>query len=202
MQATSVKRIERTEQILHSLDRFGFLSRSHIQRLHRLGGDRNAQRVLKNMEEYLQSFREEEYGTVYYLNRVGRQMIGSQKVVRRTLQIKHILMRNDFYFHIGCPGNWRNEIKVTDGQTTLVTDALFIKDKRHNFLEVDNTQSMTENSAKVKRYKEMFDRGLFQKEFGYFPHLHIVTVCKSRVKRFAELVNGLPAQVYLINDIM
>ncbi|MGE7273571.1 replication-relaxation family protein [Brevibacillus panacihumi] len=201
MQTTAAKRIERQERILHSLDRFGFLSRSHIQRLHRLGGDRNAQRVLKNMEEYLQSFREEEYGTVYYLSRAGRQMIGSQKVMRRTLQIRHILMRNDFYFFMGCPGKWGNEIKVTDGQTTLVPDALFIRDKRHNFLEVDNTQSMTENSTKIKRYRDMFDRGLFQKEFGYFPTLHIVTVNKSRIRRFTELCEGMPVKVYYKEDI-
>lgn len=185
-----------------SLDRFGFLSRSHLQRLHRLGGDRNAQKVLKRMEEYLQSFREEQYGTVYYLSKIGRQMIGSKKVVRRTLQVRHALMRNDFFFHVGYPGNWRIEIKVTDGQTTLVTDALFIKEKRYNFLEVDNTQSMVENAAKVRRYREMFDRGLFQKEFGYFPTLHIVTVSRSRVKRFVELCQGLPAQVYYHEDIL
>lgn len=154
------------------------------------------------MEEYLQSFREEEYGTVYYLNRIGRQMIGSQKVIKRTLQTRHTLMRNDFYFYVGCPGKWGNEVKVTDGHTLLVTDALFTKDKRHNFLEVDNTQSMAENSAKIKRYRELFDRGLFQKEFGYFPTLHIVTVSRSRIRRFAEMCNGLPVQVYLTNDIM
>lgn len=193
--------MERQEQILHSLDKFGFLSRSQLQRLHRLGGDRNAQKVLKRMEEYLQFFREEAYGTVYYLSRAGRQMIGSQKVVRRTLQVRHTLMRNDFYFHMGCPINWRNEIKVTDGKTTLVTDALFTKNKQYHFLEVDNTQTMIENSAKIKRYRELFVRGLFHKEFGYFPTLHIVTVSRGRVKRFTEMCEGLPAQVYQIDDI-
>lgn len=178
------------------------MSRGQLQRLHRLGGDRNAQKVLKSMEEYLQCFREETYGTVYYLSRAGRQMIGSTKVVRRTLQVRHTLMRNDFYFHIGCPVNWRNEIKVTDGQTTLVTDALFVKDKRYNFLEVDNTQSMAENNAKIKRYRDMCERGLFQKDFGYFPSLHIVTVSRSRVRRFMEMCEGLPVQVYYHEDII
>ena len=98
MLTATAKRIERQEQILHSLDRFGFLSRSHLQKLHRLGGDRNAQKVLKRMEEYLYSFREDGYGAVYYLNKVGRQMIGSNKVVKRTLQVRHALMRNDFFF--------------------------------------------------------------------------------------------------------
>lgn len=153
------------------------------------------------MEEYLYSFREESYGTVYYLNRAGRQMIGSHKIVRRSMQIRHSLVRTDFYFYMGCPGNWRNEIKVTDGQTTLVTDALFVKEKRYNFLEVDNTQSMAENAAKIRRYRDMFDRGLFQKEFGYFPTLHIVTVSRGRIKRFTELCKGMTVKVYYSEDI-
>lgn len=153
------------------------------------------------MEEYLCSFREEGYGAVYFLNRIGRQMIGSSKVVRRTMQTRHTLMRNDFFFFVGCPANWRNEIKVTDGQTTLVTDALFVKEKRYHFLEVDNTQSMAENAVKIKRYKEMCKRGLFQKDFGYFPTVHIVTVSRSRMKRFAELCEGLPFKVYYHQDI-
>lgn len=154
------------------------------------------------MEEYLCSFRQDGYGMVYYLNKNGRQMISSQKVVKRTLQVRHTLMRNDFYFYAGCPSSWRNEIKVTDGQTTIVTDALFTKERKHNFLEVDNTQSMAENSAKIKRYREMFDRGLFQKEFGYFPALHIVTVSKNRVRKFSELCSGLPVQVHYSEDII
>lgn len=200
MQAT-ISRVERQEQILHSLDRFGFLSRQQLQRLHRLGGDRNAQKVLKQMEEYLYSFREDGYGAVYYLNKVGRQMIGSQKIVKRTLQVRHALMRNDFFFHMRCPINWKHEVKVTDGTTTLVTDVHFTKNRVHQFLEVDNTQSMAENAAKIKRYREMFERGVFQRELGYFPTLHLVTVSRSRVKRFVEMCQGMPARVYCIEDI-
>lgn len=90
---------------------------------------------------------------------------------------------------------------MTDGMTTLVTDVHFIKNRAHQFLEVDNTQSMAENCAKIKRYREMFERGVFQREFGYFPTLHVVTVSKSRVRRFEEMCKGLPAQVYRIEDI-
>ncbi|MGG1531350.1 replication-relaxation family protein [Brevibacillus agri] len=201
MLTATAKRIERQEQILRSLDRFSFLTRRHLQQLHRLGGDRNARKVLKQMEEYLCSFREEGYGAVYYLNKAGRQMIGSNKVVKRTLQVRHALMRNDFFIYMRCPINWKHEVKVTDGTTTLVTDVHFIKNRAHQFLEVDNTQSMAENRAKIRRYREMFDRGGFQKQFGYFPTLHIVTVSKSRVRRFEDMCAGLPAKVYYIEDI-
>jgi len=153
------------------------------------------------MEEFVHSFREDRYGTVYYLNKCGRQMIGSKKIYKRTLQVRHTLMRNDFYLYVGCPTNWKNELKVTDGQTTIVTDAVFMKNKQYHFLEVDNTQAMVENSAKIRKYREMFNRGLFQKEFGYFPTLHIVTVSAGRVRRFKELCEDLPASIYVIDDI-
>lgn len=197
-----VNRIERHEQILHSLDRFSFMSRGHIQRLHRLGGDRNAQKVMQQLQEYVCSFREPRYGAVYYLNREGRQMIGSTKRVRRTLQTTHTLMRNDFFFHAGCPAYWKNELKVSvDGKVKVVPDAVFTANKRYHFLEVDNTQAMVENRLKIDRYRELLQTGQFQRQYGYFPMLHIVTVSKSRVGRFKAMCDGLPAQVYLIDDI-
>ncbi|MED1614385.1 replication-relaxation family protein [Aneurinibacillus migulanus] len=195
--------MERQEQILLSLERFNFLTRSHIQRLHRLGGDRNAQKVLRQMEAYLHSFREG-YDTVYYLNKSGREMIGAKKQVKRTLQTTHNLMRVDFFFHMGCPPHWFNERKVEiGGKVCVIPDALFFKDKQYNFLEVDNRQTMAENKAKVHKYRKMFESGVFQndKNFGYFPTLHIVTVNKSRMKRFREICDGLPFQVYLIDEI-
>lgn len=183
-----------------SIDRFGFLTRTHIQRLHTLGGDRNAQKVLKGMEEYLHSFRNG-YDTVYYLNRLGRDMIGSSKQVKQSMQTKHYLMRNDFYFHIGCPSQWNNEKKVTDEKVTIVTDAIFVKDSKYHFVEIDNTQTMSQNKLKIERYKQLFNNGIFTKQFGYFPLLHIVTTNKSRVRRFKEMCDSLPVMVYLIDDI-
>lgn len=190
---------ERQEQILLSLDRFSFMSRRHLQRLHRLGGDRNAQKVLKQMDEYLHSFRDGD--TVYYLNKYGREMIGSTRRIKRTLQTKHTLMRNDFYFYIGCPVYWKNEMKVViDGKVILIADAIFKKDGRYHFLEVDNTQTMAENKIKIGKYKDLLNKGL-QQQFGYFPTLHIVTANRMRVKRFKEMCEGLPVNVYWIDDI-
>ncbi|WP_161798198.1 replication-relaxation family protein [Aneurinibacillus tyrosinisolvens] len=183
-----------------SLDRFSFLTRRHIQQLHRLGGDRNAQKVLQQMEQYLHTFKEG-YDTVHYLNKLGREMIGSEKQVKRTLQAKHILMRNDFFFFVGCPITWKNEVKTTDGKVTIKTDAMFTRNKQHNFVEIDNTQTMSENRVKMDRYKQLFENGAFQKQFGYFPTLHIVTVNKSRMKRFKDMCEGMPVEVYLVNDI-
>ncbi|MDR7318947.1 replication-relaxation family protein [Brevibacillus nitrificans] len=176
------------------------MSRTHIQRLHRLGSVRNAQKVLKQMEEYLHSFREG-YDTVYYLSKLGRDMIGSKKQVKRSLQTKHSLMRNDFFFHVGCPSYWKNEMKVVVGELTIVPDATFKKNQRLHFLEIDNTQTMTENRLKIERYKALHATGLFQRQYQYFPMIHIVTVNRSRVRRFIEMCEGLPVQVYLYDDI-
>ncbi|PEI87275.1 hypothetical protein CN679_22635 [Bacillus pseudomycoides] len=60
-----------------SLKKLGFLSRKQIQVLHDLGGDRNASRVMKDLEEYVSSFRDSE--KVYYLNKEGRERIGSNR---------------------------------------------------------------------------------------------------------------------------
>ncbi|MEC2133492.1 replication-relaxation family protein [Brevibacillus centrosporus] len=177
------------------------MSRSHIQRLHRLGSVRNAQKVLKQMEEYLHCFREG-YDTVYYLSKLGRDMIGAKKQVKRSLQTRHTLMRNDFFFYIGCPSYWKNELKVTnEGKVMVIPDATFQKNQRYHFLEIDNTQTMAENRIKIERYKEFFATGLFQKQYRHFPTIHIVTINRSRMKRFTELCEGLPVQVYLYDDI-
>lgn len=177
------------------------MSRAHIQRLHRLGSVRNAQKVLKQMEEYLHSFRDG-YDTVYYLSKLGRDMIGSNKQVKRSLQTKHTLMRNDFFFHVGCPSYWRNELKVMiEGKVMVIPDAIFMKNQRYHFLEIDNTQTMTENRLKIERYKALHATGQFQRQHQYFPMLHIVTVNRSRTKRFTEMCEGLPVQVYLHDDI-
>lgn len=153
------------------------------------------------MEEYLYSFRDGA-DTIYYLNKLGRDMIGSKRQVKRSLQTKHTLMRNDFYFYMGCPPDWRNEMKVAIGEKViLIADAIFKKDGRYQFLEVDHTQTMTENKLKINRYRDIFNSGQFQQQFGYFPNLHIVTINNVRVRRFKDMCEGLPAKVYLLEEL-
>ncbi|PEJ62788.1 hypothetical protein CN680_30005, partial [Bacillus pseudomycoides] len=70
MQKLAIKET-RTDNILSSLKRLGFLTRKQIQVLHNLGGDRNASRVMKELSEYVSRFRDSE--NVYYLNKEGRE---------------------------------------------------------------------------------------------------------------------------------
>lgn len=153
------KKIKRQEKILLSLDKMGFATRSQIQQVHDLGTDRNAIRVLKEMGDYVHIKRVSE--NIYYLNQLGREVIGSEKEVKWNNQIDHHLLRNDMYIHFGCPDDWKNEqiidFKYKSGlvikEMTIVPDATFSKDGVFHFLEVDRTQSMSENKKKIKQYQ-------------------------------------------------
>lgn len=179
------------EEILLSLSKLDYLSRSQIQRLHRLGTDRNARRVLADMSEFLQVFRLHE--NIYYLSKEGRDRVNCNNIRKKTAHVEHFLMRNDLYIHLGRPATWKNEarIKKSNGETLLVADAAFKRGMTHCFVEIDNTQKMSKNRSKIKRYKEL--DGMFK--------LIWLTTTEYRRKQLTEFCNGLDAQVMIINDI-
>jgi hypothetical protein len=119
------------------LKKLDFLNRDQLSRIHRLGDIRNTNRVLKTLSPYLSSYREE-YSSIYFLNKEGREYVNSQKERKKNKFVNHVLMRNDFYIFSGYPHDWRNEIKFSDDQYTIICDALFKKDGKYQFLEVDS----------------------------------------------------------------
>lgn len=149
--------------ILSTIDFLGFASRSHIQAIHKLGDTRNANRVIRNMHEYLSYFRSEE--NVYYLNQKGRDMIGSTKEMKRNQQTEHYLMHNDIYIYLGCPSDWKIESPtsfkanvnlgggiVSSKEITIISDGkCYINGLRH-YIEVDNARMMKENQKKIESY--------------------------------------------------
>jgi hypothetical protein len=189
-----MKKEQRQENILLSLKKLDYLSRSQLQKLHRLGSDRNATRVLKDMSEYISSFRHVE--NVYYLNKAGRERVRSSKICRgKTPQITHYLMRNSLYISLGCPVNWRNEIKVKVGEISNVADAHFEDSKGTiHIIEVDHTQKMIENRNKIGKYREIV------KLTGRKFHFHWITTTHFRQKQLIELCQGLNANVSLAQD--
>lgn len=191
---------ERQERILLSLKKLDFLNRDQLQKLHRLGQVRNANRVLKSLSEYLSRYREE-YSTIYYLNAVGREYVGSQKVRRKNQFVEHILLRNDFYLFAGCPAEWTNEMKVRDGEFTVICDAWFKIKGKFQFLEVDSTQKMKENREKIKQYKGLYENKFVQEHLGYFPQINWVTTTELRRKQLLELCAPMPCVVYTLHDI-
>lgn len=182
-----------------SLKKLDYLNRDQLQILHNLGQVRNANRVLKGLEPYLSHFREE-YSTVYYLNAEGREYVNSEKIRRKTPYVNHVIMRNDFYIYIK-PQEWKNEVKIGDGKYSVVCDAWYKKNGFNHFLEVDVTQKMKENKAKVKQYLGLFQNGLLANHLGYFPKLIWLTTTDLRKKQLLEVCKGIPCEVYIIGEI-
>lgn len=171
-------------------------------RIHNLGKVRNANRVLSDLSEYLQSFREG-YDTVYYLNSTGREYVQYKKKLRKNQFVKHILMRNDFYIFSGMPEDWRNEIKIGDSKESRVCDALFSSEGYYQILEVDSQQKMSENKVKAQSYYSMYKRGSIGKHYGYFPVIIWLTTSELRREQLKKICNnlGLSSQVYTLDDI-
>ncbi|MGG4042366.1 replication-relaxation family protein [Bacillus smithii] len=191
----AIKKEQRHEAILSSLAKLDYLTRSQLQALHNLGSARNASRVMKSLEPYVTKFLDGE--AVYYLTKEGRERTGAKKVRKRTIQARHFIMRNDLYIALGCPKNWRNEVKlVVKDVVSIVADALFVKDGRYYIIEVDNQQKMSVNKAKITKYRKMVELGVFKTE----PRFVWITTTEYKRKRLLELCKGLDAKVYLASE--
>lgn len=173
----------------------GFLSRSQLQRLHRLGGVRNTNRILSELSDYVSTVRH--YENVYYLNKEGRERVGCDRVLKKTSQVEHYLMRNQLFIVLGCPSTWKNEVKLSvKGEVSIVADAVFTMAGRYYICEVDNTQKMSENRAKLVKYRRLIELGVFEKP----PKLIWITTTDYRKKQLAKLCDGLDASIYQRSD--
>lgn len=190
-----MKQAKRQEQILLSLKKLGYLSRSQLQALHRLGGLRNANRILSDMSPYLNSVRLHE--NVYYLSAEGRELIGCERIYKKTAQIRHYLLRNAVYIAHGCPSTWRNEIKLSIPKSiAIVADAIYTQDGRYVIVEVDVTQKMAANREKIAKYKELLRLGAFKKP----PQFVWITETPYRQAQLEKLCEGLDCRVYQAED--
>jgi len=141
--------------------------------------------------------------TIYYLSKKGKDYVDCEKIRKKGGHVNHAIMRNDMWFFNDCPKKWKNEIKVSDGHTKVIVDAMFTDnwDRRH-FLEVDSIQKMKENRNKIKRYKELFKNGLLEEDIGHFPTIVWLTTTEHRRKQLKDECDGLPiVMVYTTNDI-
>lgn len=186
---------QRHENILLSLKKLGFASRSQLQKLHRLGGERNANRILNEMSDYLCSVRLEE--KVYYLSKEGRERVGCDRILKKTNQIPHYLMRNALYIGFGCPATWRNEVKLSvKNEASIIADALFVRDGRYCICEIDNTQKMSVNREKIRKYRRLLELNVFEKP----PAFIWATTTDYRKKELLKLCGGMSVHVYLASD--
>lgn len=188
----------RDESILLLLKKFDFMTRDQISRYFNLGKKRNTNRVLHNLSSFLSSIRDG-YETIYYLNNLGRTYVDCDKVRRKGSHVQHTIMRNEFWLFYKCPSDWKNEIKISDGTTSIIVDGMFSRNGFQHFLEVDNLQTMKENREKIKRYKLLMENVI--KQIGYYPTIVWLTTTELRRKQLEEACEGLKCKVYTINDI-
>jgi hypothetical protein len=142
------------------------------------------------------------YQSVYYLSKEGREYVGCHKIRKKGGHAQHAVMRNDFWLFVGCPPDWKSEIKVSDGKTQVIVDAMFMKTLQYHFLEVDNSQQMKENRIKIARYRALADEGLIAQKLGHFPTVVFLTTTDFRRKQLQEACKALPSvKIYTLDDI-
>ncbi len=163
--------------------------------MHRLKGDRNANRILNDMSAYLNSFRNG-WEKVYTLNKAGRERVQCTTTRKKTPNVQHFLIRNQLYIYWKRPKSWENEVKMVIGKESIVADAMFKYKDAKVFVEVDVSQPMATNSRKIEKYAKM----LRNSQEPFF--LIWVTELESRRATLNRLMNGLPGQVYTLNEIL
>lgn len=170
------------------------MTRSQLQVIHNLKGDRNANRILNDMSQYLCSFR---HGLekVYYLSKEGRDRIKCDVIRKKTPQIQHYLIRNQLWIYLKCPSSWQNEIKINTGDVSIICDAKYELNGVPVFVEVDISQPMNVNQRKIQKYKQV--KSLTNQQF----YLAWVTEIESRRAKLNELCEGLSGRVFTFNEI-
>lgn len=190
--------MNRQEEILLSLKKLDYMTRIQIQKIHDLKSIRNANRVLKEMERYLNRFNDGR--NIYYLNKKGRQMVDCNTIRNKPTTANHYLMRNDLYIHYKQPTTWKNEIRLISGEgknkITAVADARFIHNEKYHIIEIDNLQKMNKNRIKIDKYRRFIERNSFKG----MPVLTWVTTSKYRQGMLLELCEGLDVKVFLNTD--
>lgn len=147
------------------------------------------------MEQYLNSFRDGE--AIYYLNQEGRERVNSTKVLKKTSQAGHYIMRNALYIARGRPATWENEMEISvEGKVKVICDALYTMNKRLHIVEVDHTQKMINNKDKIRRYRQLIELNAFEVS----PKFLWVTTTEFRRKQIQSLCQGLDCTVYTMKD--
>ena len=205
---------ERTEYVLSTIDQLGAVSVKQLHQILKLGTYRHTCRVISKLEQYLHVVRSNQ--KIVYLNKDGRQLIGSEKEIKKTIMFDHMLLANDAYIYYGCPQDWKREysIEITqepkfgagikiEGLTltnkkTIIPDAVFKQEWYYCFVEIDNTRTMIDNRKKIKRYQEMWTE--LKKRFSN-PKLCIFTTSEKRKREFVQLCGNLPHEVFTFKEI-
>lgn len=204
---------ERKEQLLTTIDQLGMAKIKHLLKIHNdLRSYRNACRVVRELEPYThQTFHDRE--KIIYLNKEGRQLIGSSKEVKKSPLIDHTLLRNEVYLYFNCPMDWRTEhaLSIEQEQPTklqimvgdksikptkkVVADAVFNRNGYFNLVEIDNTRKMIDNKKKIELYREIMPS-------LHVPKLYFFTTSEDRKKKMEKWLEGMRAEVKTFGEIL
>ena len=179
-----------------TIDKLGAATIKHLRGIHDLASYRNACRILNKLEPYTQTTYFEKQ-KVFFLNKCGRDLIGSEKEVKRNQNIEHTLLRNDAYIYLNCPLDWQNEAVIEYSveqandigiiikgvsvatKTKLIADAMYKRNGYTHLVEIDNTRHMNDNLKKIKSYADCF------KQLDT-PRLEIFTTTLDRKRKFEK----------------
>jgi Replication-relaxation len=168
-----------------------------LYRIHNLGSYRNTCRVIAELSPYLHEERGKE--KIVYLNKEGRELIGSTKEVRKNAMMQHTLLCNEAYIYFGCPSDWKTEYRievenhmnleitirgVNTQKKMVIADASFKKDGHTYLIEIDNTRHMIDNYKKIEKYAEILP--LVRKQFEFMPTVYFITTTEERKKKLSE----------------
>lgn len=194
----------RQEKLLLLLKKFDYLTVKQFQQLYDLKSERNAYRVIKQIEPYTNVFKDEGVN-VYYLNKRGREYVDANKIRTKLTTAQHYLMRNDLFIHLKKPYNWQNEVmlllETEREEIKVIADArytvLSYPHEKDHIIEIDHMQKMKKNEIKIEKYRRLIEKGAFKG----MPRLIWVTTTPYRQQLLKGLCDGLEAEIYLSNDI-
>ena len=186
---------ERIEQLLTTIDILHLATIKHLRGIHDLKSYRNACKVLRQLEPYtfVTYWNKQK---VFYLNKLGRDMIGSNKEVKRNQNLEHTLLRNDVYIYLNKPITWQTEAEISYSvpqqhkqlgiivkgvssvtKTRVIADAKYTRNGYTHLVEIDNSRHMPDNLKKIKAYAECF-------KHLDTPRLEIFTTSLTRKRKF------------------
>lgn len=150
------QKIARQERILSILADLTYATSEQINSLANLGSNRNARRILYEMEcdKLIDSVRRE--SKVYFLANKGSDLIGKENPRLKRSQIDHAVLRNELRAILNFPQDWRNEVPIKINEKIIVVaDAVFTRNNRIYFVEIDNRANMQTNNTKIKKYADI-----------------------------------------------
>jgi hypothetical protein len=206
--------IERMERVLSTIDRMGIATIKQLHEVLKMGSYRNTCKIVNQLEKYLHVDRSKH--KIVYLNKEGREFIGSDREVKKSQLFEHMLLANEVFIHYGCPVTWKREHVISVRQepaytfqiqvkgvsiksdVKIIVDAFFERNGYTYLIEIDNTRKMVDNKKKIQKYLELWP---MIREKYQNPRLCIFTKSEKRKKTFLEWTRNITKEIKTFDEI-